>query len=417
MTALACLRVEITAAAERVANVGPLVRKFAMAYLESRWSWPRKFAPLTDTSFLISDPQADALDPEELRQLSHDLQAHLFGVGDEGEVSLLLFEGSHDSIMAFAAMDLAKAAAAVDDAGLLPPGGRLTRLRPHRAPLAAADDLAWEEPASAEAPEPPPRPNPHWAFETPAPRPPIWEGVQGVYFTLREVFYGDVVTYRPHGERTHLSLLDGPEHLPRDHTSFDAECVGIAARLLGQRRKGAPIYLPISFSRLVRPNLREAYRTLLDDLPVGRRQELAAAIYDVPRDPLYGGLSQALRMLAPFFSAIDLRCTDPAFEVEKLQAGTVNSVTLILPDGDPLVRLSTMRRFAERLDRYKQRRIWPAVSNVRRRAEVDAAARLHIPFLTGPAVCPPVSRPVGGMPLALDQLPVSEATFALRRAG
>lgn len=430
MTALACLRVEITAAAGSLTNVGPLVRKFATAYLDSRWSWPRKFASLTDTSFLLSDPHIDALDPEELRALSGDLQKHLFGVGDDGEVALLLFEGNHEAIMAFAALDLTVAAAAVNNPSLLPPGGRLTRLSPTLPSPRPDLNVEWVKRVEAEVPQAEPRPiasteqaveapksGPHWVFDSPAPRPPVWEGVQGIYFTPREVFYADGVMYRPHGARTHVSLMDGPEHMPDDPASFDAECVGIATRVLGQRRKGAPIYLPISFNRLVRPSLRAAYETLLADLPVGRRQELAATVYDVPRDPSHGGLVQAAAMLAPYVSVIDLRCTDPEFEVEKLPPGAVNSVTLVLPDGDALVRLSAMRRFAERLERYKQRRIWPAVSNLRRRAEVEAAARLRIPFITGPAVCAPMSRPVGGLAVALTQLPATDSVLPLRHAG
>lgn len=432
MTAFACLRVEIIAALQRHAGIGPLVRKFSISYLDAKWAWPRQFAPLTDTSFLLSDPRADELDVEELRTMSDDLQVHLFGVGSDGEVALLLFEGPHDAIMTFAAMDLAVAAAAVNDPSLLPPGGRLTRLKSRPKPR-LEDDLAWEKhaelprvqipaaPQSAPAApaasaEPPRAPSPNWAVGGPAARPPLWEGVQGVYFTQRSSFYGNVVMYMPHGSRTHLSLLDGPDHAPNNPETFDAECVGIAARMLAYQRSAAPIYLPLSFSRLVRPTLRAAYQTLLEDLPVGRRQELAATVYDVPRDPSHGGLVQAAQMLAPYFGALDLRCTDPQFEVEKLPLGVVNSVTFILPEGDQLVRLSAMRRFAERMERFKQRRIWPAVSNVRRRAEVEAAARLRIPFVTGPAVCPPLPRPVGGVSMTIDQLPLTDAVLRMPRA-
>lgn len=43
--------------------------------------------------------------------------------------------------------------------------------------------------------------------------------------------------------------------------------------------------------------------------------------------------------------------------------------------------------------------------------------RLRIPFITGPAGCLPVSRPVGGLSSPLERLPFSEPGFALRRAG
>ena len=45
--------------------------------------------------------------------------------------------------------------------------------------------------------------------------------MQGVYFTPREIFYGDVVMCIPAKARTHVSLVDGPEHMPRDAQAFE----------------------------------------------------------------------------------------------------------------------------------------------------------------------------------------------------
>jgi hypothetical protein len=253
-------------------------------------------------------------------------------------------------------------------------------------------------------------PEPEIATAPPAePAPPetAWEGAQGIYFIPREVFFGDVVMYVPQNARSHLSLLDGPEHMPRDPVAFDATCMQIACRMLAERPKLARLYLPISFTSLVRPSLRSAYEAMLSELPVERRSELAVSVYDVPRDPAFTGLRQARALLEPHFSVIDLRTSDPGFEIEKLPFESVNSVTLMLPEAEPLVRLSVLRRFAEQLPFFKQRRIWAAVTNVRRRAELEAAQRLHIPFVTGPAVCSPVSTPVGGRAAALDMLPMS----------
>jgi hypothetical protein len=394
LTALACLRVDVSAHSGQLpmSALGPLVQKFTMAYLDMRWSWPRQFTPLTEVSFLLTDPRADELDVGELRKLSDDLQTHLFGAGDEGAVALLVFEGPHEAVTAFAAMDAGAVAAAVADPARLPAGGRLTRI------MAGGQAAPPEDDAESKI---------HWVFDTPAPPPPAWEGVQGVYFIPREVFFADIVMYMPLDARTHLSLVDGVEHLPKDPAAFDAECLGVAVRYLAQRRKGPLLYLPISFTSLVRPSLRHSYEALLADLPKGRRGELAVSIYDVPRDPTFAGLRQAKAMLEPYFSTIDLRTSDPNFEIEKLPAESVNSVTLILPEGDPLVRLSALRRFGERIVHYKQRRIWPAVSNVRRRAELEAAARLRIPFVTGPAICPPMATPVGGRTVAMGHLPLS----------
>jgi len=413
VTAVACLRVDVSAYRGHMSAsaVEHLVHKFASAYLETRWSWPRRFAPLTEISFLLTDPRSDELDVRELQRLSDELQRHLFGAGDEGEVALLVFEGSHAAVTAFAAMDARIVARAVDDPSFLPPGGRLTRI----APEATVTGAAEPEPA------PPATEEVGWASAPvslrrqltapPPPTPPAWEGVQGIYFTPREQFFGDVVMYVPQNARTHFSLVDGGEHMPKDAAAFDSACIGIAARLLDERGRGSPIYLPISFTSLSRPSQREAYVELFAELPMARRTELAAAVYDVPRDPAFTSLRQAKALLESHFSAIDLRVTDPGFEIEKLPSEFVSSVTLVLPDGDTHVRLSAMRRFAERMVHYRQRRIWPAVTNVRRRAELEAAVRLRIPFATGPGICSPVPSPVGGRAKSLLSLPLTLADW------
>lgn len=403
MTAVACLRVDVSAHIAKwpMATLGPLVHKFTVAYLDSRWSWPRRFIPLTDVCFMLTDPRADELDLGELRRLSDDLQTHLFGASSEGEVALLVYEGPQMSVMAFAAMSASTVAEAVADPALLPPGGRLTRIVPAifvdgRPPV--ADPAEWEASPEPEADVPPAEP------DQPAT---AWEGAQGIYFIPRQIFFGDAVMYVPQNARSHLSLLDGPEHMPRDPVAFDATCMQIAIRMLAERPKMAMLYMPICFTSLVRPSLRSAYEAMLSQLPLERRGELAASVYDVPRDPAFTGLRQARALLEPHVSVIDLRTSDPGFEIEKLPFESVNSVTLVLPDSEPMVRLSAIRRFAEQLPFFKQRRIWAAVTNVRRRAELEAAQRLHIPFVTGPAVCSPVSNLVGGRAVALDMLPMS----------
>lgn len=414
MTAVACLRVDVSAHSELMPlpALEQLVHKFAGAYLETRWSWPRRFAPLSEVSFLLTDPRSDDLEVAELRRLSDELQEHLFGVGDEGEVALLVFEGSHAAVTEFAAMDTQQVAAAVADPALLPPGGRLTRILPEAlsraavtpaAPSARAQETGWTEAPAASL---------RRLHQTPElPLPPAWEGVQGVYFMPRELFYGDVVMYIPQNAKTHLSVVDGPGHMPGDADAFDSACADIAARLLAARPKGSPIFVPVCFSSLARPSRREAYMETLSKLPLERRSELVAAIYDVPRDPAFTGLRQARALLEANFAAIDLRVTDPGFEIEKLPAGSVTSVTLMLPEGDSRARLSAMRRFTERLVHYKQRRIWPGVTNVRRRVELEAAAQLGIPFVTGPGVCSPMPSPVGGRRLQAAGLPMSMAQW------
>lgn len=412
MTAVACLRVAVDAEKTglKPAVLGPLVEKFSGIYLEGKWQWPRQFAPLTHYSFLLTDPRADELDVQELARLGDDLQIKLFGEGDDdaGKVGLLLFEGSAEAVRAFAALDDAAVSAALLDPSLLPPGGRLSRIE------ATDSEPEGAKPASG-APE-----GPIWVTQQAAledvakkkeadqPMPPL-EGVQGIYFTLRSVFVGDVVSSTPGALRTHLSLVEGDEHMPSDPQAFDADCMAVAGRILAEPGPHSMLYLPICYSNIVRASQRAAYEEMLAALPREARGQLAAAVYDVPRDPAFTALATLRGSLLKYVTSLDLRTEDPGFEVEKLPPNAVTSVTLVLPIGDQRARLAVLRRFAERLGLYRKKQIWAGVTNVRSRVELEACIAAHVPFVTGPAVCRLQAAPVGGRMQPPEALPLLAA--------
>lgn len=417
MTAVACLRVTVEADRTGLspAVLGPLVAKFSAAYLESRWLWPRRFAPLTHYSFLLTDPRADELDDKELARLSDELQIKLFGEADEGEVGLMLFEGPPEVVTAFAALDSSVVARALSDPSLLPPGGRLRKI------ITGADVVPVEprEPGEPEPARAGPA-SPGWveqrlqeAAEDEQPgrqiELPQLEGVQGIYFTLRSLFVGDVVSSTPGSSRKHLSLVEGADHMPSDPAAFDMDCVAAALHYLAQPRMQAMLFVPICYSNIVRATSRARYEEVLATLPQERRQQLAAAVYDSPRDPAFTALAQLRSTLSKYFTNIDLRTPDPGFEIEKLPTRAVTSVTMVLPDADQRTRLAALRRFTERLDLYKKKQIWAAVTNVRTKTELEACAKAHVPFVTGPGVCRMQTLPVGGRMQDLAELPVLAA--------
>ena len=403
MSALACLRVVVRSdqSAYSEEALGLLVAKFTTAFLEVRWSWPRKFSAINPYAFLLNDPQAAELDIAELGRLSAELHAHLFGVGETGgaDVTVLLFEGDDPAMARFAELSEARLTLAMTDASAAPEGGRLSRITPDgrrlRLPPMAVrpDGDEAEDPPSGSAP-------------SAAERNPNIEAVQGVYYSARQIFIADVVASTPAEARTHFSLVDGNDHLPANPAAFDADCVVAAFQFLADSPSDAPLYLPISFSTLLRPSRRAAYLDLLAILPVSERRRLAAAVYDVPRAPSFQALKQLRDALDTHFSAIDLRTLDPAFEIEQLTAEAVTSVTLVLPQAEPERRLIVLRRFIARIEAYKRRRIWPGVTNIRTRRELDMALEAKVPFLTGPGICRPQIRPLGGRPWPIEQLPV-----------
>lgn len=402
MSALACLRVVVRSdqSQHSDAALGLLVAKFTTAFLDVRWSWPRKFSSVNPYAFLLNDPRAAELDTAEIGRLSAELHAHLFGEGDDGEsdVTVLLCEGDDAAMAEFADLSEAQLAEAMVDPAAAPVGGRLSRINHdgQRLPIPPpGSGEAETEMGSASR-----------AIAAASVRNPNVEAVQGIYYSARQVFVADVIGSTPADARTYFSLVDGDDHLPADPAAFDADCIVAAFRFLAESPSDTPLYLPISFSTLLRPSRRAAYADLLAILPTSERRRLAAAVYDVPRAPSFQALKQLHDALDDRFSAIDLRTHDPGFEIEQLSAEAASSVTLVLPQAEPEWRLLVLKRFIAKMEAYKRRRIWPGVTNIRSRRELEVALEARVPFMTGPGVCRRQSQPLGGHPWTLDQLPV-----------
>src|SRR5882757_1309046 len=104
--AMACLRVSVLGmpAGRDGPDLQVLVAKLVNAFLETRWEWPRRFEQMTPYAFVLTDPNADKMDKRALKALASELQIKLFGAEseDQGEVSLLVFEGSDVEVHRFA---------------------------------------------------------------------------------------------------------------------------------------------------------------------------------------------------------------------------------------------------------------------------------------------------------------------------
>lgn len=391
MTAVACLRVSLDANRTDipVESLGPLVAKYTNAFLEVRWCWPRTFDRLTHYCYRLADPRTEELDTFELARLSDELELRLFGTAAADALTLLLFEGSEAAIQEFSALSAEGVLELISGARSVPDGGRLSRI--------AADGTLSRIPPEIV----PRRP---FAEDQPPPQ----EAVQGIYFPSRQVFVGDVVSCTPGGSDLHVSVADGLEHQPQDAVEFDNACLLSALRLIRQGGLRAPLYLPVSFSKLMRPTLRAGYAELLQVLPENARATLAAAVYDVPRVMSYQALMTVQGVLGDHVSAIDLQTADPGFEVLQFSAQAVRSVTFVLPDARQDVRLAALRRFGTRSGEFKSRQIWTGVTNIRTRKERELARDLRVPFLTGPAICRLRADPIGGAPWAFETLPARD---------
>lgn len=397
MAALACLRVVVEPEHTGLspAVLGAVVLKFASAYLDSRWRSPRLFSPLTNYSFLLSDPRADEMDVQELGRMSDELQTKLFGTAASGEVTLLLFEGPAEALSAFAGLENSVAVRALNEPALLPLGGRLSQI------LGSDPVSETERETNVRSRQSAPQRSTDADEDGHSP-----ERLHGVYFIPQSVFIGDVIALS-HG-RAYSTIAEGPDRVPPDRERFDAGCVAAAQRLLADPRVTAALYIPISYDRIVRPSVLATYEDLLSALPEDRKPQLTAALYDVPRDPGFGTLTQLKATLGKYFSTITLRIEDPDFEIEKLATRAVMGVSLALPAREPRVRMSMLRQFASHRRHYNRKQIRVSVANVRTAKELEACAALGIPLVCGPAISALGSKPLAGVRRAPHELPAGD---------
>ena len=400
MTAIACLKVFVGDELRFADNdtMAALVGKVAGAYLETTWLWPRRYGLVASFSFVLADPRATQLDARELQALSRDLQHKLFGEKGEGDIVLLMFEGDQTDVMRFAGLHGAELKALLkgeDDGSIV---GRVCRITPTEVssvvpqggPVCGAptmEELAALAPPEQDA------------------GPPARVGYRGVYHGPRQVFIGSVAVWRQARVSAAFGLT--PARVEADRPEDDVRALAAAEQALAAVPVGV-IFFPISFSTMVKPRARAELLTHLEALPLGSRARLAAAVYDTPRAPSFSALSQVKRALDPFFSRLDLRVTDPAFQIEELPGDLASSVTLVLPQADEPTRLAAVNRFLRDASIYRRKQVWQGITDVRTRHELNHCIEHHAPFVTGPAVTDLLEKPVGATHLPWLNLPLHD---------
>jgi hypothetical protein len=408
MAAVACLRVLAGDAVEEPsAETAGFVGKLTNAFLDSRWVWPRRHGRVGPNAFLLADPRALEFDADELCALASEMQVKLFGVESAGEVSLLLFEGEQDEIMRFANCGAEMLKAALNgDEDAAPLLGRIRRVSvsgvetlahggdPDTQPTVTPEDLLERirqaEPAAAETTAEP---------ETSV-------GFHMVYSPPRQTAVGSAVSNGRLGASSMRGSFGNAGHIRGEAAvRYDTYCLEGGLPILG-RPFGGLLFFPISFSSLVHRPTRELYLPILSRLPPVRRSQLVASVYDTPRDPSFPAVSELTAFLKTYFGFVDLGVTDPGFRVESLAAGMVNSVTLIITEQDSKARLATVRRFMDNRNNYKRQKIWPAVSHIRSRAELDFCLAQGAPFVSGPAVSDMLEAPASTVALTPGALPL-----------
>ncbi len=395
MTAIACLRIVV---GERLQftdddTMADLVSRITAAYLETRWSWPRRHGLVAPFAFVLADPRATQLDPRELQVLAAELHQRLFGHEGAGEVSLLTFEGDQREVMQFAGANDQELRAFLrgetDQFG----AGRLCRITP--------DDVVSLHPAGGPVLGSPP-------YEALL-QEPFEAGLafRGVYDSRKESFIGSVAVWQDADAGALYAAAGLPSINAADLIDHDLEvirAVAGAAIAVDQMR----LFIPISFSTLVKPSARKALALIFEPLPAKARRRMVAVVYETPRSPSFQALTQVRKFLEPHVGSLGLQVTDPDFQIDSLPQNLATSVTLSLQGPDENVRLQTISRFLSQSEAYARKRVLQGVDNVRSRRELQACLKHGAPYLTGPAITATLDRALAPTPCPVFNLPLHE---------
>jgi hypothetical protein len=393
------------------------VEAAADLYLKHRWTAPRRYGAVAPLAFVLADTRAERLDPVEMQALAVELEATLFPGKAAGQVCLMTFEGDESAVLQFASLTQAQLAGLIAGRGYDGPPGHVQVITAQEiravpsAPVEAAPavevpaaapattQVVAKEAAPAKAPAPASA-----AASTPTPAkpairppPPPTTGWWGLYHPPSESFVGAVI-----GLRADLNAprpTDDAALLTRDLTCLnDAQ----AAFAHPSFQKGAGdagmLFLPFSFWNLTSPASQEAYKRRLSRYPLAMRDRLGATIYDTPREPSLGLLSQIRAFLQPSFAFIDLNITEPNFPVATLPGELATSITLSLPEGDLRARIEAIARFASSQGACRAKGVRQTVAGVRDAKELEACRAAGLRFVSGPAITDLMAGPIGAAP-------------------
>lgn len=415
MTAIACLRILVAAAAAEAGRNVPVSQVEAAAdlYLKHRWKAPRRYGAVAPLAFVLADTRAERLDPVEMQTLAVELEAGLFPGRQAGQVCLLTFEGDETAVLQFASLSQAQLAGLIAGRGYDGPPGHVQvitaeEIRAVPSAQAAAEPVApapaakiqtapaQPAPAQPAAKAAPVQSAPPKAAAKPAPPatkapPPPSTGWWGLYHPPSESFVGAVIGLR--------ADLQGPR--PTDDAALlarDLNCLNDAQAAFAKADEAGMLFVPFSFWNLTTPSSLEAYKRRLSRYPMAMQARLGATIYDTPREPSLGTLGQIKAFLQPTFAFIDLNVTEPNFPVATLPGELVTSLTLSLADEEPRLRIEAIARFAALQGSCRAKGVRQGVTRVRDAKELDACRAAGLRFVSGPAITNLMASPVGAAP-------------------
>jgi hypothetical protein len=417
MTAIACLRILVAGNAPEPGRSVPAAQVEAAAdlYLKHKWRAPRRYGAVAPLAFVLADTRAERLDPVEMQALAIELEAGLFPGRAVGQVCLMTFEGDESAVLQFASLSQAQLAGLIAGRGYDGPPGHVQvitaediRAVPSAQVVAEAAPETVARPAGAATPPRPSatlvaaspaaiKPSPRPAPPAAKPPPPPATGWWGLYHPPSEAFVGAAIGIRADLETPRPE--DDAALLTRDLTCLNDAQVAFAQPSF--RRDGGEagmLFVPFSFWNLTNPASQEAYKRRLSRYPLDMQARLGASVYDTPREPSLGLLSQIRAFLQPTFAFIDLNITEPNFPVATLPGELASSISLTLQGDDPRLRIEAIARFASTQGAYRAKGVRQAVANVRDAKELEACRAAGLRFVAGPAISGMMAGPIGATP-------------------
>ncbi|MBI1682067.1 hypothetical protein [Caulobacter hibisci] len=391
MTAIACLRILLTAAETAGASVPPpQVQAAADLYLKHRWKAPRRYGVVAPLAFVLADSKSEQLNPEEMQALAIELETSLFPGRKSGQVCLMTFEGDENAVLQFASLSQGELAGLMAGRGYSGAPGHvqvITAEEIRAVPSAPTAPGAEPAPAKAAA-KPAPTPVRPIAAAAPAKTAaPLTTGWNAVYHLPSETLVAALLGHKADLDRPRPD--DDSALLARDLTGLNDAQFGFPTVKDGD---GA-LYLPLSFWNLTTPASQEAYKRRLSRFPLDLQPRLGASIYDTPREPSMGLLQQIRGFLQGSFAHIDLCISDPNFPVNTLPGDIASSISLELRDDNDAERIKAIALFASRQSIYRGKGVRQAVLGVRSAKELDACRAAGLRFAAGPAVSGLLDRP------------------------
>ena len=302
---------------------------------------------------MLFDPFAAAIGPELVQPAAAALQRHLFGVGDGGKLSLILIDGPKDELTRLALLSAPELRLLLDGQF----GDLHSWSRRH-----LPDDSRKAERLRKSAADP--------GDET-AP-PPILPVFRGVFVAPKQEFIGCVASrWRPEDPRYFRFLMGRPISAAADAGCVDEETArAVLEALPGGAVAPGILYLPVLHqSHQIRAARRLRARCCAA-LATGPGRNVAALLYDVPRDPFYSTIGDVTAFLGGALRRAWISGDATGLQCSALSHSKVLSIAISLPNSEDSLRQSVLRRFAGQRDALRARQILSMVMNVRSAAEI-----------------------------------------------